>query len=329
MGECPAINLLRATLARPRSPAVSDNVRNLLWLLLLAALWGPSFLFMKVAVAEVPPLSIAASRVLIGAAFLLIVLRLQRKHLPRDRRVLKDLAIVALVHNALPFVLFAWGEQYISSALASILNGTTPLFTIILAHFFVAGDRLTVPKVIGVLLGFVGLLLLVAPSLAGGLQASTLGILAVTLAAASYGVAIIYTRNHLRGLPPLVAPGTQLSLATIYLLPLALVVDQPWTLPTPSPTVVLSLLALGVMGTGLAFVVYYRLLETAPPTYVSMVTYVIPVFGVVLGVLVLDEELTWLTLAGFVLILAGVMIVNGLFQRRAAPEPVVPIAPLD
>lgn len=308
---------------------MSANLSNLLWLLLLAALWGPSFLFIKVAVAELPPLSIAASRVLIGATFLLVVLRIQHKQLPRDRRVLRHLALVALVHNALPFVLFAWGEQYISSALASILNGTTPLFTIILAHFFVAGDRLTVPKAIGVLLGFGGLLMLVSPSLVGGMQASTLGIVAVTLAAACYGVAIVYSRNHLRGLPPLVAPATQLSLAALYLLPLALVVDRPWGLPALSPTVILSLLALGLLGTGLAFVVYYRLLETAPPTYLSMVTYLIPVFGVILGVLVLDEQLTWLTLAGFGLILAGVMTVNGVFRRRAAPEPAPPVAPLD
>lgn len=308
---------------------MSSNVRNLLWLLLLAALWGPSFLFMKVAVEDVPPLTIAATRALIGATFLLIVLRLQQKRLPRDRRLLKHLAFVALVHNALPFVLFAWGEQYISSALASILNGTTPLFTILLAHFFVVGDRLNLVKLVGVLMGFGGLMLLVAPSLAGGLQATTLGILAVTLAAASYGVAIVYSRNHLRGLPALVAPATQLSLAALYVLPLALLLDQPWTLPAPSPAAALSLLALGIMGTGLAFVVYYRLLETAAPTYVSMVTYVIPVFGVILGVLVLGEQLTWLTLAGFALILAGVMIVSGVFQRRRAAEPVGSVAPLD
>lgn len=292
------------------------NWRNLGLLVFLASLWGPSFLFIKVAVEDVPPLTLALVRVTIGALFLLLVVRLQRKSLPRNRRVWRSLAFVALMHNALPFVLFGWGEQYIDSALASILNGTTPLFTIVLAHFFVAGGRMTAPKVVGVLVGFAGLFVLAIPALLGGLQATAAGILAVTAASASYGVAIVYTRNHLRGLPPPTAPAAQLLLATLYLAPLSALIDQPWQLPAPSPAALGSLLALGLLGTGLAFVVYYRLLETADPTYVSMVTYVIPVFGVILGVVILGERLTWYTLAGFALILLGVLTVNGLFQGR-------------
>ena len=203
------------------------NGKNLLLLITLAALWGPSFLFIKVAVEEIPPLTLVLGRVAVGAAFLLIVLLSQGRRLPTDRRLWRHLAVVAMLHNALPWVLLSWGEQYIDSALASILNGTTPLFTIILAHFLVAGDRMTVPKMLGVLLGFAGLFLLILPSLSGGGQASTWGLLAVTGAAAVYGVAMIYSRNHLRGLPPLVAPASQLLLATAYMLPVALLVDRP------------------------------------------------------------------------------------------------------
>lgn len=285
--------------------------------MLLAALWGPSFLFIKIAVADIPPLTIAFGRSIVGAIFLLLVLLLQRKSLPEERRLWRSLALMALIHNALPNVLFAWGEQYIDSALASILNGTTPLFTIILAHYFVQGDRLTPAKVGGVLLGFGGLVLLIVPSLSSGVQGTALGLLAVTVASASYGVANVYARNHLRGLPSLVAPATQLTLAALYTLPLALVIDRPGQLPPPSPASLAALLALGLFGTGLAFLVYYRLLETAEPTYLSMVTYVIPIFGVILGVVVLDEQLTVYALAGFALILTGVMIVNGVFNRRA------------
>lgn len=292
------------------------NGKNLALLILLAALWGPSFLFIKVAVEDIPPLTLVLGRVTIGATFLLIVLLSQRRRLPNDRRIWGYLAVVALLHNALPWVLLSWGEQYIDSALASILNGTTPLFTIILAHFLVQGDRMTASKVIGVLLGFIGLFLLILPSLADGVQASTWGLIAVTIASASYGVAIIYSRNHLRGLPPLVAPTSQLMLATLYMFPLALVVDRPWTLSAPSTAALASLLALGILGTGVAFIVYYRLIETANPTYISMVTYVIPIFGVILGVLVLNEQLTWYALAGFALILLGVMVVNGLFANH-------------
>jgi len=291
------------------------NGKNLLLLILLAALWGPSFLFIKVAVEDIPPLTLVLGRVTIGATFLLVVLWASGRRLPHERRLWRHLAVVAMLHNALPWVLLSWGEQYIDSALASILNGTTPIFTIILAHFLVPGDRLSAPKMLGVLLGFAGLFLLILPSLSDGAQASTWGLIAVTAAAAIYGVAMIYSRNHLRGLPPLVAPASQLLLATAYMAPLALLFDRPWTLPRPSTAALLSLFLLGILGTGLAFIVYYRLLETANPTYISMVTYVIPVFGVILGVIVLGEQLTWYVLAGFALILLGVMVVNGLFAN--------------
>lgn len=293
------------------------NGKNLLLLILLAALWGPSFLFIKVAVEDIPPLTLVLGRVAIGATFLLIVLWAGGRRLPRERRLWRHLAVVAMLHNALPWVLLSWGEQYIDSALASILNGTTPIFTIILAHFLVPGDRLTASKMLGVLLGFAGLFLLILPSLADGAQASTWGLIAVTAAAAIYGVAMIYSRNHLRGLPPLVAPASQLLLATAYMAPPALLFDRPWALPLPSTAALLSLLLLGILGTGLAFIVYYRLLETANPTYISMVTYVIPIFGVILGVIVLGEQLTWYALAGFAFILLGVMVVNGLFANLA------------
>ena len=303
------------------------KLKNFLLLILLAALWGPSFLFIKVAVAEIPPLTLVFGRVGIAAVLLTTFLLVQGKSLPHSRTIWRHLAVVALVQNAVPFVLFSWGEQYIDSALAAILNGTTPLFTIIIAHFFVADDRLTPAKVIGVLIGFAGLILLITPSLGSGLQASTWGLLAVALAAFLYGIAIVYTRNHLRGLPPLVAPAGQMILAALYLLPLSLILERPYTLSLPTLPAIGSMLALGTLGTAVAFVVYYRLLETAPASYVSMTTYIIPVFGVILGVLVLKEELTWHAYAGFALILLGVMIVNGLLKLRwkrpfALPRPV-------
>lgn len=292
------------------------KIKNLLLLILLAALWGPSFLFIKVAVSEIPPLTLVLGRVSIAAVLLTLFLWAQGKTLPHSRTVWRHLAVMGFVHNTIPFVLFGWGEQYIDSAMASILNGTTPLFTIILAHYFIADDRLTPAKLMGVLIGFAGLLLLITPSLTDGVQVTTWGLLAVALAAALYGVAIVYSRNHLRGLPPLVAPAGQMIMATIYLLPLSLLVDRPFSLPPLSLPVLGSMLALGVLGTAVAFVVYYRLLETAPASYVSMTTYLIPVFGVILGMLVLKEQLTWHSYAGFALILLGVMIVNGLLRLK-------------
>jgi drug/metabolite transporter (DMT)-like permease len=299
------------------------KIRNFLLLFLLAALWGPSFLFIKVAVEEIPPFTLVLGRVSIGALLLLMVLRWRGGGLPPPGPVWRHLAFLGLMHNALPFVLFSWGEQYVESALASILNGTTPIFTILLAHALVSDDRLTPAKLVGVAIGFGGLLLLIGPALLGGFVASTWGMLALTAAAVCYGVALVYARLHMRGLPPLVAPAGQMLVATLIMLPLALLFERPLTLPPPSLPALGSLLALGIFGTGLAFIVYYRLVETADASYVSLVTYLIPIFGVILGVLVLGEQLSWNAYAGFALVLLGVMVVNDFLRlaRKVRPRP--------
>lgn len=298
------------------------KTKNLLLLLLLAALWGPSFLFIKVAVVEIPPITLILGRVGIAAVLLYLLLRLQGSNLPAPGRIWGHLAIVALFHNSLPFVLLSWGEQHIDSSLASILNGATPIFTILLAHLLTVDDKLTSLKVGGVALALGGTVLLVTPSLLDGIQATTLGIVAVIFVSASYGLALVYSRKHLRGLPSLTAPASQMLLATLFLLPLSLLIDRPFSLPTPSPQAIASLVALALLGTTLAFIVYYRLLERADASYVSMVTYLAPIVGVLLGVLVLGESLSWSTYAGFAFILLGVMVVNGLFQ--GLPQPHLP-----
>ncbi|MCB0264085.1 MAG: DMT family transporter [Calditrichia bacterium] len=290
------------------------NNRNILGILLLASLWGPSFLFIKVAVHEIPPLTMAAARVTIAALILLVVLRLRKRALPKGRHMWLKFTIAGLFGNAMPFVLFNWGELYIDSALAAILNGTTPLFTLVIAHFFTDDDRLSTRKIIGAIIGFGGLLVLVAPSLFGGVEATTLGLLAVLLAAFCYGVNIVFTRTYLRGLPGLVAPAAQLSMASVLLIPVALLVDQPYQLAFPSLPAVSSLFALAIIGTGLAFIVYYRLLETTPASSMAMVTYLIPVFGIFLGVVVLNETLSWNAYVGCSLILIGVMVVNNIIR---------------
>jgi drug/metabolite transporter (DMT)-like permease len=288
--------------------------KNFLLLLVLAALWGPSFLFIKVAVAEIPPLTIVLGRVGIGGILLYGMLRLQGRNLPPLGRVWRHFAFAAIVQNAIPFLLFGWGEQYIDSALAAILNGTTPLFTLLLAHMFTSDDRLTPTKTLGTFIGFSGLALLIGPSLLGGVKATTWGLIAVAVASLCYGIAIVYGRRNLRGLPPMVAPTAQLLLATLFMLPLSLGLEQPFNPPAPSWPALGSLLALGVFGTGLAFVVYYRIMEQTSATYVSMVTYLVPVFGVILGVVILNEQLGWNAYLGCALILLGVMIVNGVFR---------------
>jgi drug/metabolite transporter (DMT)-like permease len=290
------------------------KLKNFLLLIFLACLWGPSFLFIKVAVGEIPPLTLVTGRVGLAALILYIILRLQQRNLPGFGPIWKHFAVVGFFSNALPFVLFSWGEQYIDSALASILNGTTPLFTALLAHFFISDERLNATKLIGIAVGFGGLVLLIAPSLGDGAHTAGGGLLAITLAAACYGIAMVYTRKNLRKLPPLVGPTAQLLMATLYMMPLAFWFEQPFSRTLPGWPALGSLLGLSMLGTALAFVIYYRLLEITGATYVAMVTYLSPVIGVILGVVILNERLGWNTYAGFTLILLGVMVVNGVFK---------------
>jgi drug/metabolite transporter (DMT)-like permease len=223
---------------------------------------------------------------------------------------------MALLQNTLPFFLLIWGTQRIDSALAAILNGTAPFFTLILAHFYAENDRLTAGKLLGLLAGFGGLLLLIAPSLLDGVWATGGGLLAVTLAAACFGIAIVYANLYLRGLPPLVVPTAQLSLATLYVLPLALFIDRPLSLPGPSLPSLAAWLALAC-STFLAFILYYYIIERVNPSYMSMATYLTPVVGAILGVTLLQEQLHWNGYLGCALILAGVIAVNNAFKPAA------------
>lgn len=301
------------------------NLKTFFWLVVLALLWGPAFLFVKVAVQDIPPLTLVAARVTLAAALLYLVLRFQGTRLPKFGKIWFHFAVIGLTYNALPYVLLSWGQQYIDSALAGILIGTTPLFTILLAHFVLPDDHFTSPKVAGVFLGFAGLTILLGPALLGEVRVTVWGLLAVVTAAASYAAAIVYGRQTMRGLPPLVGPTAQLSLAALLLLPLAWLIERPYTLSLPSWPALGSLLGLTILSTALAFFLYYRIMEWTSATVLSMTAYLVPIVAVILGVLLLHESLTWNDYVGCGLILLGVIGVNGLLKpgiwRRLASAP--------
>ena len=283
--------------------------RNVFLLLTLALLWGPSFLFIKVAVKEIGPFTIAMARVLLAGMLLLILLLMQKERLPGRGRVWFDLLIMSVLTHVFPFVAIGFGELYIDSAVAAILNGTTPIFTLVLAHF--SGERINTSKLLGVLLGFGGIIVLVLPDMLGGMKASLAGIGAVMAAAISYGCAIIFSRRRLLGLPRLVAPTYQLLFAAVFLVPLGFIFESPTeALFEASKGALYSVLALSLFGTALAFVIYYRLAETAESTFISLVTFLMPIVGVILGVMVLKENLSIYTYAGFGLILAAIGLVR-------------------
>jgi len=282
---------------------------NLLLLLMLGTIWGASYLFIKVIVAEVPVLTLVAGRLTLATIILWGILRAQGLSLPRSRRMWGAYAVLGFVGMAVPYSLISWGEQYISSGLASLLQATTPVFTVILAHFLTDDERVTIAKIIGVVIGFVGVGILMLPDLRQGLRANLLGQLAIVGSSLCYAGAAIYIRSRLRGQPPLVSTAGQLTMGTVYMLPASLLIDRPFDL-SPSLPALVSWIVLAVLGTVVAYVIYFTIIERTSATFVTMVTYIIPVNGLMLGALVLHESLDATMLGSLVLILLGVLLVR-------------------
>jgi drug/metabolite transporter (DMT)-like permease len=288
----------------------------------LSAIWGSSFLFIKVADRAVPPVGVALVRVAVGAAALLCVLAVQRLALPRWGRVWGHLAVVALIGNALPFTLIAYGETKIPSVLAGIWNATTPLLTLLVAMVILREERPTRARTLGLAIGFAGVVCLLGPwsGLSGG---ALVGDLACLAAAALYAVAFPYTR---RFLSPLGLPATSLAAGQLICASLELALVVPLLhlhVGHVTPSVVGSLLALGALGTGIAYVLSYGLIERAGATTASTVTYVIPIFATLLGIVVLGESLQWNEPVGAAIVLLGVAVSQGRLSglgaaRRAA-----------
>lgn len=279
-------------------------------MILLALCWGPSFLFIKLALIQLDPVLLSVFRIGIGAFVLNIILLMRKDFLPKDLGFWKASAIAALFSVALPFMLINWGQQFIDSSLGSLLNGTTPFFTVIFSFLLLQNESISVNKFRGIGLGFLGLIVLVYPNLIQGVSASLTGIAAVVLASASYGVGWVWVKKHLTGIPSFKAPAAQLLLATIYLLPFVLFTERENTIASWTIVTVGSIIALGVLGTAIAFILYFKLITKAGPSYASMVTYLVPVIGVVLGIIVLNETLTPWMLCGAGLILFGIYLGN-------------------
>ncbi len=282
---------------------------NLVWLLILGGLWGSSYLFIKVAVGEVPPLTLVAGRLVLAAAILWVVLAAVRQAMPRSRRLWATFAVMGLLNGAVPYSLIFWSEQHISSGLASLLQATMPLFTVLMGHFLMRDERLTAGRVAGVVLGFVGVGLLMLPDLRQGAHANLLGQLAMVASSVSYAGAALFARSRLRGQPALVSTTGQLTMGAVWTLPLGLLVDG---LPraVPSLPAVGSWLGLTILGTVIAYVIYFKLIERTSAAFTSTVTYVIPVFGLILGALVLNEPVSLTLVISLGLILAGVLLVR-------------------
>ncbi|HSW43427.1 MAG TPA: DMT family transporter [Patescibacteria group bacterium] len=279
----------------------------------LALMWGSSYLFIKIGVETLPPLSLVLLRLLVGLAILLVVVAVTRTPLPRDRRTIAHFAVLGAVNVAIPFWLIGWAAQHIASGLTGVLQSTAPFFTLVLAATFVHDERITAGRLAGIGLGFLGIVLLSAENLFD--VGSPLGAerllaeLAVVGSSLAYGIGNTYARRNLRAARPLVLATGQVASGTLLVGLLALVVDGGVTLPAV-PEAAFSVLWLGAIGTGLAYLVFFRLLTGWGPTRASLVAYLMPVVALILGVAVLGETIDAQLVAGAALIVAGVWVVN-------------------
>lgn len=289
-------------------------VKRFLLMLALTAMWSPSFLFIKLAVQELPPMTVVSLRVTLAALIISSILLIKRNSLPSDFSFWLRTIGMALFSSVIPFCLFCYAEKSIDSALAAILNGTTPMFTAVLAQLFVVTDRMNFQKVVGILLSSIGVLLLFAPQLALGVSGTTLGMSAALLAAFSYSVSHVYGKLFTTGQKPYVAPAAQFIVSAALLWPFTLWHEQPWTLPMPSLSAMVGVVGLALFGTVIAFIIYYKLLDHCGPTAISMVACFFPVGGMLLGFLFLGESFTLEGLFAAGIILLGMLTVNNVIS---------------
>lgn len=292
------------------------TLKDWMFLLALAAMWGSSFMFNRIAVASLPPWTVVAGRIGVAALILTVIVYAVGKRLPPLGRVWVPYVVIALIGNAIPFYLITWGQLIVESALAGILMAVMPLATVVLAHFLVSGERMTRERATGFALGFMGIVLLMGPAALAGLGGETFRIisqLAVLGGALCYALQSVLTRLILKG-DLIVAAAATLIVASITVVPVALWVDRPWTL-APSGASVAAVLWLGIAPTALATILYFMLIRSAGPSFMSLVNYLSPGVALLLGLWVMGEQPHVYAYVGLALILTGIAVTQ---RRRTA-----------
>lgn len=289
------------------------NQKALFDITLMAALFAPSFLFIKIAVQDISPITVIALRLGIAGLLLLFLLQLKRISIPRNLNLWKHCFILGLLVNGPPFVCFSYALTHIPSSLSALINGTTPVLTVILANLFLEDERFTLNRLVAVILGITGFLILFLPALLKNtFSFDTIGILLCFIASCSYAVGAIYARKYVPKAPPLVAPTLQLLTTFIFLIPFALIFESPSHLLDVSLSSWLALMGVAVLGTMLAFIMYHRIVVEHGATILSMNAFLLPIFGTILGVIFLNEPLTINFILAASLILSGIGVINGM-----------------
>lgn len=290
----------------------SMNSQEWLLLIILSIVWGGSFFFVGVAVEVLPPLTIVALRVSLAASALLAVVHFTGLRMPTDPKIWIAFICMGVLNNVIPFSLIVWGQTHIASGLASILNATTPMFTIVAAHFLTNDEKMTSSKIIGVLIGFAGVVIMLGHEALGGLGDSVFAQIAVLGAAISYSIAGIYGRRFAQsGIKPVVTATGQVTASSILLIHLAVLFDKPFALPMPGIEIWLAIFGLSLISTAFAYILYFRILSTAGATNLLLVTLLIPVSAILLGTIILGEQLEPKHMLGMGLISIGLLSIDG------------------
>jgi drug/metabolite transporter (DMT)-like permease len=292
------------------SPRLSISGADWLLILTLSLLWGATFPFAKIAVPEIPPLTLTLGRVTF-AALALAPFAWAMTRTSFGAREWLSFAVMGLINTSLPGTLVYWGQMHIPAGLASILNATTPLFSVVVAHFATSDDKLTPSRLAGLAVGFLGVVVMIGPDLLKEIGANVAAQLACLTAALCYALAAVYARSRFRGRPPLVFAAGQLSASVPMMLPIALLVDRPWTLSLPSVWAVGSMLAIALLSTALAYVIYFRLIARTGATNALLVTFLVPVSAILLATLLLGERLEPRHFMGMAAIMAGLAAIDG------------------
>lgn len=291
---------------------VQMNRHDWLVLLVLAFIWGGAFFFIGVAVRHVPPLTYVCLRLTIAAIAMWVYVKARGENIVLPRSAWGSILLLALLNNALPFALFGWSQTHIASGLASILNATTPIWGVVVAHFLTHDERMSPRKVSGVLLGFGGVATMIGPSLLSSLGTSALAQLACVGASLSYALAAVWARRFRRqGISPLSVTAGQLTAGALVMLPLAIGIDHPWTSPFPPLGAMAAITALALFCTAFGYVLYFRLIATSGATNALLVTLLVPPVAIVLGALFLNETLALQDFIGLGLIALGLAAIDG------------------
>jgi drug/metabolite transporter (DMT)-like permease len=296
-----------------------------LWLIFLALgfMWGSSYLFIKLAVDDFGTFTLVALRLAVGSGLLWFVLRLAGQTLPRERRIYGHLVVMAIVSIVIPFALITWAERSVDSSIAAILTSAVPLFAIVMAPLFLHDEPIRVNGIVGLAVGFFGVVVLTGRDLTTAGSDIT-GEVALLGAALSYAGGAVYARHHMRGIPPMIPAVFQVTFAMLIAGTIAILFEHPWD-ARPDAEAVFSIVWLGVLGSGLAYLAMFRLLASWGATRTTLVAYEIPVVGIVLGFVVLQEPIDGRLLIGTALIVGGVALVNSRFGRRRLFGRVPPI----